>query len=255
MLANLRHLYSSYRWGEPELRLVGRLADPARLAIDVGGYDGEYTQAMRRHARGCLTFEPNPRKYARLRRIVGEDVRLFPVALSDHAGRAQLCLPQGHDSFEGCATLDPENPAYGHGLVYEVETVRLDDLPLEGSVGLMKVDVEGHELAVLRGARAMLVRDRPNLIVEAEERHRHDAVGSLRAFLEPLGYRGWFLHDRGLLPVEDFRPELHQAPEAMGTSRYALNFLWSVEPDFAGKLRSGDWSGSRLQAISHVLFG
>ena len=66
MLANLQRRYQSYRWGEPELRLVGRLADPRRIAIDVGGYDGEYTRAMKRHARACLTFEPNPRKYALL---------------------------------------------------------------------------------------------------------------------------------------------------------------------------------------------
>ena len=260
MLADLQRRYQSYRWGEPELRLVGRLADPRRIAIDVGGYDGEYTRAMKRHARACLTFEPNPRKYALLQQtLAGPSVRLFPIALSDHPGHTRLFLPQGHDHFEGCATIDPANPAFGHGVGYDVETARLDDLGIADPVGLVKIDVEGHELAVLRGAVALLQRDHPNLIVEAEERHRPGAVATLREFLEPLGYRGYFLHQRRLLDVGAFDADVHQDVDKLGTDGYALNFLWSVAPDFPATLQPAlgaqAWSDSRLRALGHALFG
>ena len=56
----------------------------------------------------------------------------------------------------------------------DVPVKRLDDLHLD-QVGLIKIDVEGHELAVLRGAADTLTRNRPAVLAEAEERHHPHA--------------------------------------------------------------------------------
>jgi hypothetical protein len=72
------------------------------------------------------------------------------------------------------------------------------------SVGFIKVDVEGHELAVLLGARKILERDRPAILVEAEERHRPGAVQSIRDLLTPLGYHGFMLDAGRLSPISNF---------------------------------------------------
>lgn len=231
--------YRSYRWGETELRLIRVMTQRDKLAIDVGGYDGEYTLILTQYARRVLTFEPNPRKVERLREeFKGTSVEVFPCALSDTSGKTTLYLPLGHDRFEGCATLDRGNPSYGQGIAYEVEMIRLDELRISEPIGAMKVDVEGHELAVLRGGQSTLERDRPNLVIEAEERHRKDAVATLRDFLTPMGYRGFFVFQHRLFEVEVFAPAIHQRQDRVGTAEYAANFLWSADPEFGRAVRS-----------------
>src|SRR5437868_5966109 len=69
----------------------------------------------------------------------------------------------------------------------EIEVRTLDQFDLR-NVGFVKIDVEGHELAVLEGAARTLARERPNLLIEANEHHRPDAVGSIRRFMAELDY-------------------------------------------------------------------
>jgi hypothetical protein len=52
----------------------------------------------------------------------------------------------------------------------------------------LKIDVEGHEDAVLAGARVLLARDAPSLIVEVEDRHKQGSRGAVCEFLADLGY-------------------------------------------------------------------
>jgi FkbM family methyltransferase len=236
------------------------MAAPDKIALDVGGYDGDYTLVMSRYARRVVTFEPNPVRCAQLRKeFRGPRVQILSCALSEAPGKVKLFLPYGHDSFEGCATMEPENPGYGQGVAYEIDAVRLDDLSIADPVGLVKVDVEGHELAVLRGGRATLDRNKPNLIIEAEERHRTSAVATLRDLLAPLQYRGFFLYERRLLEVSSFDPRVHQQKNGIGTAAYALNFLWSVDPAFPARIQAmlddDFWSRSRARIMVRAFFG
>jgi hypothetical protein len=79
----------------------------------------------------------------------------------------------------------------------------------------LKIDVEGHESAVLAGGRKTLERYRPALLVECEARHRPD--GDVRAvfdFLCGLGYEGTFFHNGGRRPLSEFDPAVHQRIES-----------------------------------------
>jgi len=94
--------------------------------------------------------------------------------------------------------------------------VRLDDYfaGVSHPLRLLKIDVEGHELAVLRGAEQMLEQQRPALLMECEDRHlRQGGVHEVFDFLTERGYRGRFFGENGLQPLEEFDPAQHQRSE------------------------------------------
>ena len=238
----LRH-WLAWQSGEAELRLVPKLCDPARLALDVGANAGVYSAVLRRHARLCQAFEPNPDYTWVYRRVLG-DVILQPVALSDRAGRARFRIPVVDAvPYAGWGTLEAPPLFAGHQTRdFEVELRRLDDLGLD-PVGLIKIDVEGHELEVLRGGLETLRRDRPALLVEAEERHRAGVLAELFALMAAEGYHGFFLLDGRLAPISEFDPARHQAIEEDGSfggriasPRYIRNFLFLGSEEQARRL-------------------
>jgi hypothetical protein len=135
-------------------------------------------------------------------------------AVSDTESEAVLHVPDntadGGMAYVGSsAARTVEFPA-----TIRVRTVTIDGLDIQG-VGFVKIDVEGLELAVLQGAKRTISRDLPNLLIEAEERHRRDAVASVHSFLKPLGYEGWFVLNGMLHPIDLFSAELHQRPGAL----------------------------------------
>lgn len=178
--------------GEPELRELSRLVPADRLAVDVGAAEGVWSWFLARRARSVVAFEPNPDSAARIVRRVPRAV-VHAVALSDREGEAELRIPRvGGQSLTGWATIEPANrhtalaPERWESI--RVPTRTLDSFELR-DVGFVKIDVEGHELAVLEGARRTILRDRPVILVEAEDRHRPGAVASVVVWLEAIEYR------------------------------------------------------------------
>ena len=114
-----------------------------------------------------------------------------------------------------------------------VKAFRIDELELE-NVSFIKIDVEGHELSVLEGASEMLRKNRPSILLEAEERHRERAVATVREFLEPLGYEGYMLEQGALVSIRSFDPTIHQTARAAQQRRsiarsadhYINNFIF-----------------------------
>jgi FkbM family methyltransferase len=114
---------------------------------------------------------------------------------------------------KGIATLElfvdsKGNPIRGHtriagagdgrefGMTESTEVLRLDKVVRErqSPVRFIKIDVEGHELAVLAGAEKVILSDHPVLLIEANSaKHLDDLLG----LLIPLGYSSWFCSDTG----------------------------------------------------------
>lgn len=222
---------SFHRTGEWELKELSRYVPRDRLAIDVGGNIGIYSYHMRRLSRGVITFEPNPVYAARLRSI-GLGRRLQEVALSDHAGAAELRIPiwEGHEA-PGMASLEAAAvPQTTLARTVPVALRRLDDYVF-GPIGFIKIDVEGHEEGVLRGAAETIQRDRPTLLIEIEERHNPGGLDRVRRLL--AGYDGFFFVDGQRRPLGEFDPTVHQRDEdidsactARRASPYVNNFLF-----------------------------
>ena len=175
--------------GEPELEMLPDLVRRDRWAVDVGAADGVYTWHLARLAVGCVAFEPNPVSAERVRkRVPGADVRAVALSRADGKTRLRIPLTDGVIS-PGLATVEAANPLGSGNDAIEIDVPmrRLDSLRLP-RVGFMKIDVEGHELAVLQGAEVLIKRDRPTLLIEVEDRHRPQARASVINWLGARGY-------------------------------------------------------------------
>ncbi len=203
-------------------------------AIDVGAHKGAYTWWMARavgRAGRVFAFEPQPELAQRLRRqLTGPrwaHVSTEAAAVSERAGELDLYVPDAAPSPG--ASLEAARSADARR-THRVRVVTLDEhIPAGLRVGLIKVDVEGHELSVFRGAQRLLTTSRPALLFECEARHhRGDAIESVFAHLRGLGYVGSFFWRGRRLPLEQFRAEVHQVE---GREPYANNFAFTASGD------------------------
>jgi FkbM family methyltransferase len=200
---------------EREMELLDLLCDRTRPGIDIGAKVGMYTYRIRDHSSEVIAFEPIPIFNHILRAVfANKRARIEPYAVSDRRGTAKLRLPYGHDGKPkfGRSTIDPANRFDTEIIArtdeLEVETRRIDDYDLP-DVGFIKIDVEGHELAVLAGAAATLARHTPNLLIECNDEHQPDAVQQLGAWLHAHDYTAVFVEGHELRPIVEYERELH----------------------------------------------
>lgn len=230
------HLRRMQRWGtfEPEYFLLDRLVNPTRAAVDVGGNEGYYAGRLAQLCPRVHSFEPIPWLAESLRRKLARTVTVHEYALSNQRGTAILRIPyRGDVELHGSATLDEHNPLEDHIGVRTVtcKLERLDDV-LREPVGFIKIDVEGHELPVLKGADELLRRDSPVLLIESEFRHNPEAPGHIFRHLGERGYEGFFL-DRGrMCSVASFEMATHQQVANLKGREgpYINNFVFSKQP-------------------------
>ncbi|WP_052216187.1 FkbM family methyltransferase [Sphingomonas sp. ERG5] len=198
------------RVGEPELWLASALADRSKVAIDIGANWGPYSGTLIGHCSLVIAFEPNPNLARQLQRA-WPGIRVEQCALSDVEGTATLRMPisetghvmPGYASISDGVTFDREQTV-------EVDVRRLDDFQIQ-NVGFVKIDVEGHELAALRGGWETLKRDRPNLLVESQASHCDGCPEAVVELLATLGYAATFLHHGQERPFSAWSPRLKAA--------------------------------------------
>jgi FkbM family methyltransferase len=230
---------------------VLRLAEHGETAVDVGANIGVMTSAMAvavSPTGTVLCFEPHPalsvelsENIAKWRAALGWDhVERSDRALSAHPGEAALVVPSEFDANRGTATLCPVAPGEGTATCkFDVVTTTLDlAVGRQATVGVLKVDVEGHELQVLKGASCLLASGRIRDIVFEEYSTYPSPVTDL---LEAHGY-SVFLLRKGLLG-----PTL-QPPQSGGVQLEweTPNYLATKDPDRAvQRLSAVGWRSLR----------
>ncbi|GAB4487720.1 MAG: FkbM family methyltransferase [Saprospiraceae bacterium] len=158
------------RYDRQTRRVIERVCKPASNCLDVGCHKGEIMDLFLQNApRGThYGFEPIPglfedlqKKYAGL-----ENCRLLDIALSDKKGTSSFNYVVSNPSYSGLLKRNYDHPNEQDTLI-TVHTERLDDLlPADFQVDLIKIDVEGGEILVLRGALETLRRCKPVVIFE-----------------------------------------------------------------------------------------
>lgn len=141
---------------------------PARHFVDVGASTGWYTVPMALALNAVTAFEPNSRVLERLHanlelNKITRGVRVVPCAVSDAHGEAEFFYNPNVPLTSGGSIEAPTCRAPRREMV---PVVTLDDALAGQQVGMIKIDVENHELSVLNGAREVIARERPFLILE-----------------------------------------------------------------------------------------
>lgn len=240
--------YLRYKFGaigklmhEQEIHLLPLLCDPNKKSLDVGASGGIYTARLVKLSSEVVAFEPRVAAAAQLAALVeatGSRVTVEAVALSDTAGHGRLRVL---DHEVGRSTIEVQNELRGdanNALTEVAVTTRVLDDYGYVDVGFIKIDVEGHELAVLGGARRTLLESQPAVLVEAEDRHRPNAVRDVSQFFDGLSYAGYFLLNGRLQPLADFDVTIHQDPRNVGGAKdgfrrfgvHVNNFIFVPEP-------------------------
>jgi FkbM family methyltransferase len=169
------------RWVDTFLE---RVLKPGYVAIDVGANSGCHTLVMA-NAVGSkgkvVAFEPNPRMFDRLQANVQlnrfDNVDLCPVALSDQNGIVTLHIPKVGDYNQGLGSIHSANLENASDQI-DVPKISLDDWVNQhcpSRIDLIKIDVEGHEMLVFKGAYQTLKNFKPILIFEFSERQWRNA--------------------------------------------------------------------------------
>ncbi len=210
------HFLRRPRSAEVELQYLKWLIPKEAVTVDIGANLGLYTRELSRCSKRVHAFEPSRAMAALLRRTSAPNVLIHEVALSDRHGVSALNMPvNGGDPVYSLASLEPPSSDDHRASTQELVEVARLDRTVRDDVAFVKVDVEGHELEVLKGATGVIERSKPIFLVEAEERHRPAATASIFAFFEAKDYRGFFLRDGDVVPVSEFDAEQMQDVAAL----------------------------------------
>ena len=184
-----------------EIQFVRSIVKPGDTVVDVGAHIGFFTihLATLVGAGGRVyAFEPFDANLALLERSVAENrfrdrVRARRAAVGATSGTATLTFPRETLNTGGAYLLPDGGAPLAGNLTARVPLVALDDLDLAGPVRFLKMDVEGAEPQVLRGAARLLERDRPIILSEVHptqlERASRTDAAALLSLVRELGYR------------------------------------------------------------------
>jgi FkbM family methyltransferase len=180
---------------EPEIAaLFRRFVTSASVVFDVGANAGYFSLLSGELGASVHAFEPNPSVRALLRRSVAlgsGDITVVPAACSDREGTTALYLSDPGNT--GMSSVAAQS-----GRSVEVGLVTLDRYAHRAGVRphLLKIDVEGHEREVLKGAGTLLEAARPIVIAET------GGAGTID-FMTDLGYMPYRIRRDGSMPVHD----------------------------------------------------
>ena len=189
--------------GRKDIKILKYLINKKKNSIDIGAYKGVYSFLLAKYSKKVYAFEPNPKSFNILKKSVRKNVKAFPFAISDKSGISFLKIPKGKKGYSNQGgSLRNVKLDKNFGKI-KVETKKIDDLKLK-NIGFIKIDAEGVELKVLKGAKKLITKYKPTLLIEIEERYISEPIEKSLSKILNLGYRGFALIGEILTPLKFF---------------------------------------------------
>ena len=222
---------------DAELLLLEFLLTTESVFFDIGTNKGEYAYYAEKlmNPKNIYLFEPEKKLNKQLQAIFG-NCQVFDLALSDNKGKHQFKIPLINGVADNClSSLEVENKEDNEteAIIYEVKTDTLDNFTKEKNItpDLIKIDVEGHELSVLKGAENFINEHHPTLIIEIEQRHHKDInIESVFDSFKQKGYHCYYYSKKQsqLFSYEN-KTHLTNTKEYFGKIDYINNYIFIHE--------------------------
>ena len=168
-----------------------------KTVLDIGAHRGIYSYWMSKAVGpqgSVFAFEPQSECVVHLEKVKTEfqlaNLKIVPQGLSENKGTLPLWREYPESGSSSMESLVDAKQGNYEAIATSVTT--LDDFFLSKDVrpALIKCDVEGHELPVFLGGKTLLEKYHPDILFECHDRQAQE--GHVFAFLENLGYRGYF---------------------------------------------------------------
>ena len=248
-----RALKARFRDQPLEFDVIRQHLRPTDVACDIGANKGSFIYWLSSWCRNgrVVAFEPQPelaRRLANICRVMKlANVTVEAKAAYSRSGEQDLFVPRGHQPGASLNRMAAEGESFE---VLSVPVVSLDDYFGEHDrIGLLKIDAEGAEFEILKGAERILRQHAPLLVFECENRHlTHGDVGDVFAYLESLGYRGQFVCRNEPLPISEFDAGVHQRQSGewfFKSKDYCNNFIFRKPAAAATESDAGRVAGDR----------
>lgn len=228
-------------WHEYELFLLPLLLKSDSIFVDVGSNLGTYIYQAEKYidSVNIHAFEPL-KEYSAFLSKVFPGVAVNRCALSFEVGQARLSVPLVDGSVRYSRASLAENESVSEAIVesHNVRTTSIDSYVRSKSIeslDLMKVDVEGHEYEVLKGASNTLKKYMPDLIVEIEARYV-DHPEKILQFMSDLGYDCLYFDvvKRRMVMLDESLSAVQSRYE-IGSAEYINNFVFT-QKESVGRL-------------------
>lgn len=191
--------------------LFNQVIRPTDVVFDVGANLGLHTLTFSRLAKHVVAFEPNPSLVPNLRKTVAnlKNAELCDVCLTSSDETVQFHISEWDHMLSSLSNWTGQPTR-----TVDVPGRALDSLLSEGSIpkpDVLKVDVEGAELMVFRGAEHLLSQTDPPRVIIFEELNSSSrklgiADGEAAEFLKQKGYVLYLITEDGVIPLPAERP-------------------------------------------------
>ncbi len=206
---------------EKEIRILDRLIDFSKASIDIGVYRGMYSYFLSNSCEYVYAFEANPLLYSKL--VEGfknkKNIKIENMAVSSKSGETELRVPirdiKANFNYEekyklGTATIHKVNNLQNekYETIKNIKKISLDDYKFGHQIGFLKIDVEGHELEILSGAKKFISCNMPIMLIEIEQ--RHSGIQPIVAInkIEQFGYESFYVDENFALQPTKNNKEL-----------------------------------------------
>lgn len=242
MLEKIKFLYRAYRYRyklDPgEIKFIIEQVKEGDIAVDIGGHKGGYLYWLSKKVGPTgkvYVFEPQPILFQYLQRIQKftpfQNTQLENYGVSQKEGQFDFFIPTSGNYSSPGATLNIQKKEEEACNVIQIKTVALDAFFEKKALpNFLKIDVEGHEMQVLKGAEHMLNKNHPTLLFECEQRHQQEySLNEIFDFLKSKGYQGFFVHQNAIKLLDEFKIDKYQIQgkgEYWKATNYCNNFIF-----------------------------
>ena len=222
---------------DAELLLLEFFLNKNSVFFDIGTNKGEYAYYAEKlmNPKNIYLFEPEKKLNKQLQAIFS-NCHVNNVALSDNKGAHQFKIPVINGTIDNCLSsleVDNKEDNETESIIYEVKTDTLDNFTREKNIipDLIKIDVEGHELSVLKGAENFISEHHPTLIIEIEQRHHKNTnIESVFESFKVKGYQCYYYSKKqSQLFSYDNKTHLTNTKDYFGKIDYINNYIFIHE--------------------------